>query len=72
MLDGEQGMERSALAGHRSLRTGRTLEANMVISVEPGIYFNNFSLDAALANPEQVRISTIPFPAFVYTHSAGM
>ncbi len=46
-------MERSALAGFRSLRTGRVLAANMVLSVEPGVYFNDYTLDAAIANPDQ-------------------
>jgi Xaa-Pro dipeptidase len=27
----------------------------MCITVEPGIYFNDFSLDKALANPEQAK-----------------
>ncbi len=52
-----QGMERSTLAGFKSLRMGRHLEENMVISVEPGVYFNDYSLDAALANPEQVPLA---------------
>lgn len=47
------GVERSTLAGFRSLRTGRVLAKNMVLSVEPGVYFNDYTLDAAIADPVQ-------------------
>eukprot|EP00457_Paulinella_chromatophora_P002565 gb/GEZN01002570.1/.p1 GENE.gb/GEZN01002570.1/~~gb/GEZN01002570.1/.p1 ORF type:complete len:584 (-),score=61.07 gb/GEZN01002570.1/:571-2322(-) len=41
--------------GIKYLRTQRTLEAGMVITVEPGIYFNDPTLDEALKNPNQAR-----------------
>ena len=60
-------MERSPLAGYKSLRLGRALEANMVLSVEPGIYFNDYNLDLALANPEQVGALHCPSSRFQVT-----
>ena len=39
--------------GYKSLRCCVSLEAGMVITVEPGIYFNDFSLDRALQCSEQ-------------------
>lgn len=41
--------------GYRSLRCCLPLRAGMVITVEPGVYFNDFSLDKALADPDQAR-----------------
>ncbi|XP_050398695.1 xaa-Pro dipeptidase isoform X1 [Patella vulgata] len=49
------GVERPEGAGIQSLRTARTLEARMVITIEPGIYFIDALIDGALANPEQAR-----------------
>jgi len=47
--------ERSSLPGLRSLRTARMLEADQVITIEPGCYFVDFVLDRALADPELSR-----------------
>jgi Xaa-Pro dipeptidase len=46
------GTSRIDEPGIRSLRCGRALEAGMVITVEPGIYFIDPVLDGALADPK--------------------
>lgn len=48
-----EGTERINEPGLRSLRTARTLENRMVITIEPGLYFIDVLLDQALASPEQ-------------------
>ena len=44
---------RSTRPGLNKLRTARVMEENMVITVEPGIYFIDVLLDMALANDKQ-------------------
>ena len=46
---------RSERPGLRSLRCGRTVEAGMVLTVEPGCYFIDVLLDRALEDPAQHR-----------------
>jgi len=48
-----KGTERINEPGIVKLRTVRALEEGMVITVEPGCYFIDFVLDAALAKPNQ-------------------
>lgn len=48
---GQGAPARSTQAGYASLRTTRTLEAGMYLTVEPGCYFIDPLLDAALADP---------------------
>ena len=45
-----EGISRIDEPGIRSLRCGRKLEAGMVITVEPGIYFIDVLLDSALSD----------------------
>jgi Xaa-Pro dipeptidase len=46
---------REVRPGWKSLRTTRLMEANMVMTNEPGCYFIDYLLDQALANPNQAR-----------------
>jgi len=47
--------ERDSRDGLRSLRTARQIEANMVLTIEPGCYFIDFLIDRALQDPELSR-----------------
>ncbi|XP_023340154.1 xaa-Pro dipeptidase [Eurytemora carolleeae] len=47
--------ERDTRPGLRSLRTAREIQANMVLTIEPGCYFIDFLIDRALADPELSR-----------------
>jgi Xaa-Pro dipeptidase len=51
-----QGTARSDDPGLRGLRCGRELEAGMVITVEPGVYFIEAVLDPALADPVKSKL----------------
>jgi len=48
----EDGPKRSGENGLKSLRTARTLQAGMVLTIEPGIYFNATTIGEAYSNPE--------------------
>ena len=48
-LEGHPGRPQGFGVGN--LRTARTLKENMVLTIEPGCYFQDYLLDKALANP---------------------
>jgi Xaa-Pro dipeptidase len=50
-----EGVSRIDEPGIRGLRCGRDLEASMVITMEPGIYFIDALLEPALLDPEVAR-----------------
>lgn len=49
------GPSRPEQAGAKSLRTARIMKEGMVLTIEPGIYFINCLLDAAMKNAEQSK-----------------
>jgi Xaa-Pro dipeptidase len=50
-----KGVERIQEPGIKSLRTGRVLEAGMVLTVEPGVYFIDSLLSKAIVDPVQSK-----------------
>ncbi|XP_062501780.1 xaa-Pro dipeptidase-like isoform X2 [Corticium candelabrum] len=54
-----EGASRSDKPGLRCLRCVRTLEENMVVTIEPGCYFIDKLMDDALANPEQRKFINV-------------
>eukprot|EP00656_Telonema_subtile_P018010 TRINITY_DN19714_c0_g1_i3.p1 TRINITY_DN19714_c0_g1~~TRINITY_DN19714_c0_g1_i3.p1 ORF type:complete len:143 (+),score=47.30 TRINITY_DN19714_c0_g1_i3:182-610(+) len=51
-----KGTKRLTKPGYKSLRLVRELEVNMVLTVEPGLYFNPYCLRTALHNPKQAPL----------------
>jgi Xaa-Pro dipeptidase len=50
-----EGHERSTEAGLKCLRTRRTLQEGMILTVEPGCYFIDFIIKNALQDQEQAK-----------------
>jgi len=57
---GEDATPRSSLPGYRSLRTTRTLQEGMVITVEPGCYFIEAQLKKALQDEKMKDYFNVP------------
>jgi len=55
----KDGPQRGRTPGVKYLRTSRELQEGMVITVEPGCYFNIPTLDKALQNEEQKRFINV-------------
>jgi len=53
------GAERSTRPGFKSLRANRSLEAGMVLTVEPGVYFIDPLLDKAIADDKQKQFINV-------------
>jgi len=54
-----KGCKRVDEPGLRKLRLGRVLEENMVVTVEPGVYFIRTLLEGAFNNPDQVQFLNV-------------
>ena len=54
------GVERIQEPGIRYLRMRRQLKENMVVTVEPGVYFVDAILEPALANAQVAQFFNIP------------
>ena len=49
-----KGFCRPTQSGYKSLLLPYS-RAGMVLTVEPGVYFNDYTLDSALSNPDQAK-----------------
>lgn len=65
------GLQRSQEPGLRSLRCGRKLLAGMIITVEPGIYFNWPELEQHLNDPAKLAF-LVPEEIEKYKHFGGV
>ncbi|KAH3732307.1 xaa-Pro dipeptidase [Pelomyxa schiedti] len=50
-----RGTTRSTAPGESRLRCARPLVPGMILTVEPGVYFNSFLLEPAFENPDQAK-----------------
>ena len=55
-VGGRTGCAELEKAGYKSLRLRQVLREGMVLTVEPGIYFNDFAITQALGNKEQAKL----------------
>ena len=55
-----RGVQRVDEPGIKALRTTRLLKENMCLTVEPGLYFNDYQMDKGLGNPAQVNMPCFP------------
>jgi len=53
------GTDRSNKPGYKNLRANRVLKSNMILTVEPGIYFIRHLLEPALQNPNVNRFLNV-------------
>jgi hypothetical protein len=67
-----RGVLRVDEPGLKALRCARKLQEGMVLTVEPGIYFNGYQIDKGLANPEQVRPYTTRSSTKRHIHQSAL